>query len=70
MTSRSLLEVPITDARHQLGVLIQTCRMEDVVATRHGHPAAVLVSADRYAALVDKQAMEQSTDSEVTDLTL
>lgn len=64
--------VPFTDARNRLSELIDevTKTHERVEITRHGHPAAVLISADDLAALEETLevlssagAMRQLTES-------
>ena len=42
--------VTVTEAKARLGELIREATEEDVVVVRHGHPAAVLVGAERYDA--------------------
>jgi prevent-host-death family protein len=65
--------VPFTDARNRLSELIDevTRTHERVEITRHGHPAAVLISADDLAALEETldvlsspEAMRQLADSQ------
>jgi antitoxin YefM len=65
--------IPFTDARNRLSELIDevTRTHERVEITRHGHPAAVLISADDLAALEETlevlsspEAMRQLADSQ------
>lgn len=65
--------LPFTDARNRLSQLIDevTRTHERVEITRHGHPAAVLISADDLAALEETldvlsspEAMRQLADSQ------
>lgn len=65
--------LPFTDARNRLSELIDevTRTHERVEITRHGHPAAVLISADDLAALEETldvlsspEAMRQLADSQ------
>ena len=53
--------IPISDAKPRLGALVAASDTEDVVLTKHGRPAAVLVSAERYTALLDR--LEDAEDS-------
>ena len=46
--------VTVTEAKARLGELIRRAIEEDVVVVRHGHPAAVLVSAERYDAVLEE----------------
>ncbi len=46
--------VPITDAKARLAELVRGAENGDVVLVRHGHPAAVLVGAARYEALLEE----------------
>ncbi|WP_431873731.1 type II toxin-antitoxin system Phd/YefM family antitoxin [Micromonospora marina] len=64
--------LPLTDARNRLSELIEevTKTHERVEITRHGHPAAVLISADDLAALEETlevlsspEAMRQLAES-------
>ena len=45
----------MTEAKARLGELIHEATEEDVVVLRQGHPAAVLVGAERYDALFEEQ---------------
>ncbi len=44
--------VPVGDADTKLGALLRGAERETLVLTRHNHPAAVLISARRYEALL------------------
>ena len=44
--------VPISDAKARLTQLIDQTATEDVILTRRGYAAAVLISMDRYNALM------------------
>ena len=46
--------VTVTEAKARLGELIREATEQDVVVVRHGHPAAVLVGAERYDALLEE----------------
>jgi antitoxin StbD len=46
--------VPITNARAHLSELVRKANDEDVVVLNHSRPAAVLISASRYEALLDE----------------
>lgn len=46
--------VPISEARAQLSKLVRRAADEDVVLMNHGHPAAILISAERYDALLEE----------------
>jgi len=46
--------VPITEAKAKLAFLVTLSETEDVVLTRHGRAAAVLVSVERYAQMLDQ----------------
>ncbi|MGH9101892.1 MAG: type II toxin-antitoxin system Phd/YefM family antitoxin [Acidimicrobiales bacterium] len=46
--------VTVTEAKARLGELIREAGEEDVVVVRHGHPAAVLVGAERYDAVLEE----------------
>ena len=50
----STMLVTVTEAKARLGELIREATEEDVVVVRHGHPAAVLVGAERYDALLEE----------------
>jgi len=53
--------VPISDAKPRLAALIDLSDTEDIILTRRGRAAAVLVSAERYSALLDR--LEDAEDS-------
>ena len=59
--------VPISEAKPKLASLVTLSSTEDVVLTRHGRAAAVLVSADRYSDLLDR--IEDLEDSLAIHLT-
>jgi antitoxin StbD len=46
--------VTVTEAKARLGELLREATEGDVVVVRHGHPAAVLVGAERYDALLEE----------------
>jgi antitoxin StbD len=46
--------VPITDARARLAQIVRDCDAEDVVLMNHGRPAAVVISVERHADLVEQ----------------
>lgn len=63
--------VTVTEAKARLAELIREAAEEDVVVVRHGHPAAVLVGAERYDAVLeemedlkDRLSIYQSAQSE------
>ena len=55
-----MAEISITDARASLPEVIERAQTEAVFVTRHGKPQAVLVSPERYDALMD--ALEEQED--------
>ncbi len=46
--------VPITKARAKLSELVRRSHDEDIILMNHATPAAVIVSADRYNALLEE----------------
>ncbi|BCO35509.1 type II toxin-antitoxin system prevent-host-death family antitoxin [Mycobacterium heckeshornense] len=46
--------VAISKARARLSELVRRSRDEDIVLMNHATPAAVIISADRYDALLDE----------------
>jgi prevent-host-death family protein len=44
--------VPVEDANTKLTALLHNAERETLVLTRHSHPAAVVISARRYSALL------------------
>jgi len=46
--------VTVTEAKARLGELLRQSTEEDAVVVRHGHPAAVLVGAERSDALLEE----------------
>lgn len=46
--------VGVSEAKGRLTELVRDAQDEDVLLTRHGRPAAVIMSADRYEALMDE----------------
>ncbi len=52
--------ISISDARDHLPAAMETARREAVFVQRHGRPAGVLVSPERYEQLLD--AWEQAQD--------
>lgn len=61
MTALMPTIIPISEAKPRLAALIDKADTEDVVLTRRGHAAAVLVSAQRYRDLLDR--LEDLEDS-------
>lgn len=45
--------VPISEAKARLAELVRESDADDVVLLRHGRPAAVLMSAERYEAMLE-----------------
>lgn len=58
----------ITHARAHLPEVIETAKTEAVVLERNGHPAAVVVSPERYSELMD--ALEEVEDAAAVDAAL
>lgn len=46
--------IPVTEAKARLAEIVRECAHRDVLLLRHGRPAAVVLSADRYEALLDR----------------
>ncbi|MGH3502975.1 MAG: type II toxin-antitoxin system Phd/YefM family antitoxin, partial [Nocardioidaceae bacterium] len=46
--------VPISEAKGKLSELVRESDSHDVLLLRHGRPAAVMLSHDRYEALIEK----------------
>lgn len=46
--------VPLTEAKARLAELVREAADREVVLLRHGHPAAVLVSPERYEAMLEE----------------
>lgn len=46
--------VPVTEAKARLTALVSESDTEDVTIMRHGRPAAVMISARRYEALMEE----------------
>lgn len=46
--------VPVSQAKAHLTELVRNSSDEDVVLTRHGRPAAVILSVERHAALMEQ----------------
>lgn len=46
--------VPVSEAKARLTDLVRRSEGEDVVLTRHGRPAAVLMSTERHARLMEQ----------------
>lgn len=53
--------IPVSDAKARLTELVRESGTEDVVLLRYGRPAAVLMSTDRYDALMER--LEDLEDS-------
>lgn len=45
--------IPVSEARIKLAELVRESEDQDVVLTKHGRPAAVLMSAQRHAELME-----------------
>jgi prevent-host-death family protein len=56
-----MIIIPITEAKARLAELVAKSDGEDVVLTRHGKPAAVVLSATRHEALIER--LEDLEDS-------
>lgn len=59
------IEVPITEARDQLGRIIEQASREPVYFTRRGRRQAVVLSAEEYERLVE--AAEDAADLAAAD---
>lgn len=46
--------VPISEAKARLSELVREAETRDIILMRHGRPAAYLVNADAYDALVEQ----------------
>ena len=57
--------VNVSEAREKLAEVIDAAQAEAVVLERYGRPAAVLVSVERYEALLD--AFEEAEDVSAFD---
>ena len=55
-----MTRISVSEARENLAGVIDAARSAPVVLERHGRPAAVLVSPERYEQLLD--ALEESED--------
>lgn len=53
--------MPVSEAKGKLSALVETADTEDVVLTRHGRPAAVIMSVRRHAELIE--ALEDAEDA-------
>ena len=53
--------IPVSEAKARLTELVKTSSDEDVVLMRYGRPAAVLMSTERFDALMER--MEDLEDS-------
>lgn len=60
-----MTKVSITEARATLPELVTRAQQEAVFVERHGKPAAVLVSPERYELLMD--ALEEAEDIRAFD---
>lgn len=58
----------ITHVRAHLPAVIETAQTEAVILERNGHPAAVIVSPERYELLMD--ALEEADDAAAVDAAL
>lgn len=52
--------VPISEAKGRLSELVRESDSDDVLLLKHGRPAAVLISTERYEALLER--MEDMAD--------
>jgi prevent-host-death family protein len=61
--------VPLTDAKNHLSGLVRESAERDVVLLRHGRPAAVLIGAERYEALIEgyEDALDRLSVHETAD---
>lgn len=61
--------VPLTDAKNHLSALVRESAERDVVLLRHGRPAAVLIGAERYEALIEgyEDALDRLSVLETAD---
>jgi prevent-host-death family protein len=55
----------VSEARERLSEAVETSHTEAVFLERYGHPAAVLVSPERYEELME--ALEEAEDVEAFD---
>lgn len=55
-----MAKMSVSEAREKLSEAVETARTEAVFLERYGQPAAVLVSTERYAELVE--ALEEAED--------
>lgn len=46
--------VPISEAKARLSELVRDAEEDDVLLTRHGHVAAVVMSSERHEALLEQ----------------
>lgn len=53
--------IPVSEAKARLTELVKTSKGEDVVLLRYGKPAAVLMSTERFDALMER--LEDLEDS-------
>ncbi|WP_375432053.1 type II toxin-antitoxin system Phd/YefM family antitoxin [uncultured Friedmanniella sp.] len=58
-----MTSIAVTEAKGRLSSLLHDAETEDVTLLRHGRPAGVLVSPERYQALVE--AFEDAVDAAV-----
>ena len=56
----SMTSMSVSEAREKLAEIIDAAQSEAVVLERYGRPAAVLVSPERYAQLLE--ALEETED--------
>lgn len=46
--------VPISEARATLGELVEAAREEEIFIVKHSRPVGVLLSVEKYSALLDR----------------
>lgn len=63
-----MANINLSEARERLAAVIDTARTEAVTLDRYGEPAAVLISPERYAELLD--AWEELEDIAAFDAAL
>jgi antitoxin Phd len=63
-----MVRMAISEARERLAEAVETAHTEAVVLERYGHPAAVLVSPERYEELME--ALEDAEDVAAFDASM
>lgn len=61
MKGRDMKLVPVSEAKARLTGLVKASQEEDITLVRYGRPAAVLMSTERYNALMER--LEDLEDS-------